>query len=132
MHIGALLALRKVPTPTILANLSVRSAALRLTELDRNAAVTMRADGTFCGVVCQASLVAAIARYGEAAFDQTIGDIALDRNMTYCSIHDTLRNVLWRMSDEGQSFIGVANRLRPIDLVFRDELADWWLRCRRA
>ena len=124
MHIGALLALRKVPTPTLPASLSVRSAALRLTELDRNAAMVMRADDIFCGVVCQASLVAAIARYGEAAFDQTIGDVALDRDMTYCSIHDTLSNVLRRLSEEGQSFVGVTSRHRLIDLVFRDELAD--------
>lgn len=132
VHIGALLALRKVSTPTMLASLSVRCAALRLTELDRKAAMVVRADDTFCGVVCEASLIAAIARHHDAAFDQAIGDVASDRDVAYCSVRDSLSNALRRLSEEGRSFLVVTSRMRPIELVFRDELAEWCIRCRSA
>lgn len=130
MHIGELLLLRRGPTPMMPALLSVRSAASRLLELDRKAAMVVREDGTFCGVVCEASLIAAIARHGQAAFDQAVGETATDRDVAFCSVHDTLSTALWRLSEQGQSFLVVTSRMRPRDLVFRDELAEWWVRRR--
>lgn len=130
MRIGELLLIRKEPPPTMSALLSVRSAVLRLTELDRKAAMVFRADGTFCGVVCEASLIAAIARHPQAAFEEAVGGTATDRDVAYCSVHDTLRSALWRLSEKGQSFLVVTSRMRPMDLVFRDELAEWWARRR--
>lgn len=130
MHVGELLLLRKWPTPIVPALLSVRSAVSRLMELEREAAMVVRADGTFCGVVCEASLIAAIARHHQAAFDQAVGDTATDRDVAYCSVHDTLSSALWRLSEQGQSFLVVTSRMRPMDLVFRDELAGWWVRRR--
>lgn len=90
--------------------------------------MVVRADDTFCGVVCQASLIAAIARHRQAAFDQAVGDTAIDRDVAYCSVHDTLSSALWRLSEQGESFLVVTSRMRPMDLVFRDELAEWWVR----
>jgi hypothetical protein len=46
------------------------------------------------------------------------------------SVHDTLSSALWRLSEQGQSFLVVTIRMRPRDLVFRDELAEWWVRRR--
>lgn len=126
IHIGALLVLRRRATPTVLASLSVRSAILSLMELDRKAAMVVRADDTFCGVVCEASLIAAIAQHSDAAFDQAISDVASDRDVAYCSVRESLSNALRRLSEEGRSFLVVTSRMRPIDLVFRDELAEWW------
>lgn len=130
MRIGELLLLRKWPTPIMPALLSVRSAVSRLVELDRKAAMVVQSDGTFCGVVCEASLIAAIARNPQAAFEQAVGDTATDRDLAYCSVHDTLRSAFWRLSEQGQSFLVVTSRMRPMDLVFRDELAELWVRRR--
>ena len=130
MRIGELLLLRKGPTPIMPALFSVRSAVSRLMELDCKAAMVVRTDGTFCGVVCEASLIAAIARHPQAAFEQPVGDTATDRDVAYCSVHDTLSSAIWRLSEQGQSFLVVTSRMRPMDLVFRDELAEWWVRRR--
>ncbi|WP_407165973.1 hypothetical protein [Bradyrhizobium sp. ORS 111] len=126
VRVGELLLIRREPPATMSALLSVRSALFRLMDLDRKAAMVFRADGTFCGVVCEASLIAAIARHPEAVFEQAVGDTATDRDVVYCSVHDSLRSALWRLSEQGQSFLVVTSRMRPIDLVFRDELAEWW------
>ena len=132
MHMGALLALRKMPMPTMPASFSVRSAVSRLVQLDRKAVMVVRADGTFCGVVCESSLIAAIAQHREAAFDRAIGDVASDRDVAYCTVRDTLSNALRRLSEEERSFLIVTSHMRPIGLVFRDELAEWWVRYRCA
>ncbi|WP_342713106.1 CBS domain-containing protein [Bradyrhizobium sp. B124] len=128
MHIGELLVIHKRPTPIMPAVLSVRSAVARLVELDHKAAMVIRADGTFSGVVCEASLIAAISQHRRAAFDQPVGEVALDRHVAYCSVDDTLNNALRRLSEQGRSFLVVTRRMRPIDLVFRDELTEWWER----
>lgn len=61
------------------ALLSARSAVSSgLMELDRKATIVVRVDGTFCGVVCEASFIAAIARQRQAAFDQAVRDTATD------------------------------------------------------
>lgn len=125
MHIGALLGLHKVTPRTVPASLSVRSAIFSLMELDRKAVMVVRADGTFCGVVCESSLISAIAQHREAAFDRAIGDVATDRDVAYCTVRDTLSKVLRRFSEEERSFLVVTSRMRPINLVFRDELAEW-------
>ena len=130
MHVGALLAARRMPTPTMPASLSVRSAVSRLVELDRKAVMVVRADGTFCGVVCESTLIAAIVEHPEAAFDQAIGDVASDRDVAYCTVRETLSNALRRLSAEERSFLVVTSHMRPIGLVFRDELAEWWVRYR--
>lgn len=132
MQIGALLALRKMPSPTMPASRSVRSAVSRLVQSDRKAVMVVRADGTFCGVVCESSLIAAIAQHREAAFDQAIGDVASDLDVAYCTVRDTLSNALRRLSKEERSFLVVTSHMRPIGLVFRDELAEWWVRYRCA
>lgn len=132
MHMGALLALRKMSTPTMPASLSVRSAVSRLVESDRKAVIVVRADSTFCGVVCETSLIAAIAQHREAAFDRAVGDVASDGDLAYCTVGNTLSDALRRLSEEERSFLVVTSHMRPIGLVFRDELAEWWVRYRCA
>lgn len=78
MCIGALLALRGVSTPIMSASVTVRLAVARLLKTDRGAALVFREDDRFCGVLCEASLIAAFASHSDAAL---IKQLAMSRQI---------------------------------------------------
>src|SRR4051812_44139632 len=98
MTVKAILAVKGTDVHTIEPTTNLAAAAKVLAERKIGALVITGPDRRIVGIVSERDIVQELAEHGAAAFDLPLTDV-MTRNVTTCSVSDTITSVMGLMTE---------------------------------